>query len=105
MRHEKNPDGSEWLKEYDANGNMTHSKCSDGDECWWEYDANGNMIHAKIGNAYEYYCEYDSHGNMIIDKSPGRTICYEYIYKKIKGKYLIEWMLANPMINTNEVVK
>ena len=66
---------SSWIHyEYDADGNMIHKNFSTGYECWYEYDAKGNKIHYKDSDGFERR--------------------YKYTYKKIKGKYLIEWELS-----------
>ena len=84
------------ITKYDANGKLIHEKSSEEDEAFREYNANGKLIHYKNANGYELWNEYDSKGNLIHYKdSDGDEWRTKYTYKKIKGKYLIEWELSN----------
>ena len=86
-----------WMHyEYDANGNDIHYKntANKGYEHWYEYDSEGHMIHTKSSNGDEYWLKYDVHGHPInVKDSHGVETRHNYTYKKIKGKYLVEWDL------------
>ena len=52
------------------------------------------MIHTKSSNGDEYWLKYDVHGHPInVKDSHGVETRHNYTYKKIKGKYLVEWDL------------
>ena len=76
----------------DSNGNRIHTKDTNGYECW--YDSKGNIIHEKSSSGYEEWHEYDAHGNAKYEKnSEGYEMWSKYIYKKVNGKYLTEWII------------
>ena len=96
-----------WL-EYDGKGNNIHETRSHetaydsaGDyEVWIKYDGAGNKINEKNvqpdGSVFYELDTYDSHRNNIYKKTTysDGDISEEwntYIYKKIKGKYMVEW--------------
>ena len=92
--HYNNANGYELWNDYDSNGNRIHTKDTNGYECWYEYDAKGNRIHNKDSYGIELWNKYDVHGNRIHYKdSNGHEMWSKYIYKKVKGKYLTEWII------------